>query len=125
MPSIEELTTVAVLNILALVIASRRRRRSYRRSLWVKPWLLRRNKFSVHSTLMKELQNEDPLSYKNFLRMSTDMFEELRDKISPIISKRDTHFRRSISIEERLSLTLRFLATGKYYTISVYDDYFR
>ena len=47
-------------------------------------------------------------------RLYIGRIESLLDKVSPIISKQNTHLRESISAAERLSLTLRHLATGKY-----------
>jgi len=44
--------------------------------------------------------------------MDTATFEELLEKVTPLIEKRNTSLRESISAAERLSLTLRHLATG-------------
>lgn len=46
--------------------------------------------------------------------MDEDSFTNLLNKVRPLIAKQDTHLRKSVSAEERLSLTLRHLATGKY-----------
>lgn len=54
--------------------------------------------------------------FKNLLRMSANDFEVLINKIGPKIAKMDTKLRKSISIKERLAVTLRFLATGDSYT---------
>lgn len=43
-------------------------------------------------------------------------FEKLATIIGPQIAKRDTNFRETIPINERLAVTLRFLATGDSYT---------
>lgn len=47
------------------------------------------------------------------LRMSPEMFSWLAEKIRPLVQRQDTHLRRSIPVEERLSITLRHLATGE------------
>lgn len=47
--------------------------------------------------------------------MDTATFEELLLKVTPLIIKQDTYLRKSIPPAERLSLTLRHLATGKYF----------
>ena len=47
------------------------------------------------------------------MRMDTDLFEEILTAIRPHIERQDTNFRRAIHAEERLAITLRFLATGK------------
>ena len=53
--------------------------------------------------------------YKNFTRMSPSEFEFLNNFIGEKISKKDTAFRKAISVQERLVLTLRFLASGDSY----------
>lgn len=45
--------------------------------------------------------------------MDTDTFEFLLEKVTPLIKKQNTHLRESILPNERLSVTLRHLATGK------------
>lgn len=49
---------------------------------------------------------------KNFTRMSTRDFEQLKILIEPNVKKMDTNFRDAIPVSERLAITLRFLATG-------------
>ena len=44
--------------------------------------------------------------------MSPDRFDHLLSLVKPLIEKKDTTFRKAISAEERLAITLRFLATG-------------
>ena len=44
--------------------------------------------------------------------MSPERFENLLHMVAPTIQKQDTKFREAISAEERLVVTLRFLATG-------------
>ena len=40
-------------------------------------------------------------------------FNELLKNITPYLTRKDTAMRDSLSVEERLELTLRFLATGR------------
>lgn len=47
--------------------------------------------------------------------MSYTDYEFLLQKISPMISKQDTDFRKAIPAKFRLALTLRFLASGDSY----------
>jgi hypothetical protein len=53
--------------------------------------------------------------YKNFTRMSPSESEFLINLIGENISKKDTAFGKAISVQERLALTLRFLASGESY----------
>lgn len=49
----------------------------YGRSVWCRPWILRRNRDGFCSKLLKELEIESPDLYKNFLRMTADDFDHL------------------------------------------------
>ncbi|XP_012532152.1 uncharacterized protein LOC105834307 isoform X2 [Monomorium pharaonis] len=83
------------------------------RRMWVKPWVARRREQGCHHNLFLELQLEDPNKFRRCLRMSVEIFEDLVIKITPLIQKQNTHLRESISPAERLSVTLRHLATGE------------
>lgn len=80
---------------------------------WSKQWLLKRNLFS-HTNLIAELRSE-PDDFRNYLRMDEATYQHLLNLITPIISRTDTVMRRAITPHERLSATLRFLATGRNY----------
>jgi len=58
----------------------------------------------------------DSGQFENFARMSQEDFEHLVSLLSPKIAKQTTHFREPIPVNERLAVTLRFLATGESYT---------
>nr|CAI5863554.1 unnamed protein product [Callosobruchus analis] len=66
-----------------------------------------------HIQLMAELRSGDPDFYKNFLRMSATDFDHLLELISTKLRKKDTRMRKPITLDERLAVTLRYLATGK------------
>lgn len=51
--------------------------------------------------------------FQNFLRMSSSDFDYLINLIGPKTEKTYTAIRESISVQERLAVTLRFLATGE------------
>jgi hypothetical protein len=93
-------------------------KKKHRRRYWVKDWLDRRSDCS-HVNLIKELCPED---YNNYLRMPEVLYEELLSMIIPLIKKKDTHMRQSISPHERLTVTLRYLATGRSYTDLQYSS---
>ena len=66
------------------------------------------------SSILKEISFIDTLSYRNFVRIDATTFEELLTMISPRIHRQDTVMRKAICPGERLAITLRFLAPGKY-----------
>jgi hypothetical protein len=47
--------------------------------------------------------------------MSEENFMILLEKVRPLIEKEDTVLRAAITAEERLAVTIRFLATGRSY----------
>ncbi len=53
---------------------------------------------------------EDPLIYRNILRMTPEKFEELFEHISPVIQKENTRMRMALLIRTKLEITLRFMA---------------
>ena len=70
------------------------------------------------SNLLQELDCEDPAESRQFHRLDRNKFEDVLAKVEPIIYKEDTNMRQSISAGERLSITLRFLATVKLQKVS-------
>jgi hypothetical protein len=107
-------------------IAVHRRNENPRR-LWVKQWIQKRPQQGVYLNLLQELRNEDPSSYKNFLRMDQAQFDDIAARITPLIMRENTHFRSAIVPGERLAITLRFLATGKIITkiiLNYFMNYF-
>lgn len=91
-----------------------------KRRYWVKHWLDRRSDYS-HVNLIEELR-VCPEDYNNYLRMPPVLYEELLSLITPLIKKEDTHMRQSISPHERLTVTLRYIATGRSYTDLQYSS---
>ena len=88
------------------------RQRSYERSIWTREWLRRRSDLGAFDTLLSELREEDKSSFLNFLRVSPGLFDDLLEKITPLIERQDTSYRPAISPEIRLAITMRYLATG-------------
>ncbi|XP_042913196.2 uncharacterized protein [Parasteatoda tepidariorum] len=62
---------------------------------------------------MKELALEDAEGYRRFLRMDTEIFEILLQKVEPLIVKQSTVMSIAIPAAERLAITLRYLTTGE------------
>ena len=109
---------MGLLCVLACGVAYRRRER--RREAdesrvgrpWVMPWFERRCDEYAMSTVAGELWLEDPGGFRNYLGMPTDVFEQLCGLVSPSVKRQDTNMRLSISVAQRVALTLHFLATG-------------
>lgn len=86
------------------------------RSVWTKNWLKKRDTDGYCAKLMYELRSEEPHLYRGFVRMTADQFEFLLNLVTPHIRKQDTNMRFSISPANRLTLALRYLATGENFT---------
>jgi len=71
-----------------------------------------RNTHGAHKSLVPDLLTTDRSSYRNFFRMDDESFRLLIANVSPKLTKSNTIMRESVSANERLSVTLRFLATG-------------
>ncbi|CAH2006973.1 unnamed protein product [Acanthoscelides obtectus] len=66
---------------------------------------------------MPQLRLDEQRFYVYF-RMTPGCFDEILNLVKDEIRKSDTNYREAISPEERLAITLRFLATGDtFYTI--------
>ena len=103
-----EIISLCVIILIAILI----KRRKVKNRIWVRKWIEQRPQKGVYHDLLSELSHQDIPSYNNFLRMDQNAFKELANKIRSKIEKQITNFRLPISVEERLALTLRFLATG-------------
>lgn len=62
--------------------------------------------------LMRELQEEDPATFRQWIRLDREQYGELLALVTPLIEKQDTNMRLAVTPAERLALTLRYLATG-------------
>nr|CAH7759132.1 unnamed protein product [Callosobruchus chinensis] len=62
------------------------------------------------------LRDMDSGHLKNFMRMTAEDFERLIILVGPKISKMYTKFRKAIPVQDRLAITLRFLATVDSFT---------
>ena len=94
-----------------LLRRNRRRRRAANRKTWSKSWIKRRKTLGIYANLVQELNAEDPLQFRAFPRLDKESFFDVLAMVQPFITKQDTILRPVISANERLSLTLRFLAT--------------
>ena len=66
-----------------------------------------------------ELRNEDQASFKNFMRMPPEMFDELLTIMGPRITKHNANYKETLDAGLKLALILRHLASGtKYHSMS-------
>ena len=112
-----------------LLVAENRKRREpprrqrRRKRWWVRPWLTpaRRLEYGHYNRLMQELRVEDENSFTNYVRMPPQMFDELLQRITPVIQRQHTRLRPPLEAGLKLALTLRHLATGDRYPTLHYD----
>ena len=77
-------------------------------------WVRRRDELGMYATLIKELIVEDRCSFKQMFRMSVEDFEIVLQNINDLISPEEVQGgHHPISPDERLALTLKYLATGE------------
>ncbi|XP_069595381.1 uncharacterized protein [Ranitomeya imitator] len=88
--------------------------RRRRQRLWVHPLLTQRPSKGHFQRLYSSLRAH-PDKFFLYTRMSIRTFDMLLEILRPGLTYQDTWMRKAISAEERLLLTLRFLATGLSY----------
>ena len=89
-----------------------------RKSMWVREWLLKRHKYGMYEKLMKHLKEGDVKSFRNFVRIGPEMFNQLVEDLTPRLQKKTTNCRRPLS--PALRLAARYLATGDSYKSLAY-----
>ena len=95
--------------------------RRARPRFWLRPWLRGREEHGHYHTLMPDMERWDAQSYRNFLRIPPELFQELERRVGPRIEKQATWFRRPLTVGLKLAVTLRHLATGETYTSLQYS----
>ena len=61
---------------------------------------------------MSELERENLVLYKSFVRLDAEMFHDIVEKVMPYIKKTWTPFRKPLEPALKVAVTLIFLATG-------------
>jgi len=103
---------IVLYNLLKKKKKTRQQRRWWSTQLYLK----RRRVNNINIFLLHDLlADKERGQFKNFLRMSED-FIFLLNSIKEKISKNNTTFRKTVPAEERLAVTLRYLATGDSFT---------
>ena len=64
---------------------------------------------------MEELRIHDRARFRNYTRLSPEMFDEVLERLTPRLQRQDTKFRKAIPPGLKLAVFLRYLATGASY----------
>lgn len=115
----DQITSAAFIVIHSLLKKKTESKNRKRRRFWETPVLQSRKIYSG-TQLLADFTLQDTGHFKNFCRMSSEDFEVLINLIGHKIVKKDTNYRNAIPVKERLSVTLRYLATGDSYTSLMY-----
>ena len=110
--------TAAAAVVVGIIVKTKNKidKKRKKRSIWVRPWLNRRDRLGVYNTLVEELRAEDHNEYQRFLRMTPESFDELLRLIGGDIQKQTTVLREPIQAKVKLAATLHFLSSGVNYT---------
>ena len=86
--------------------------RSKKKRIWVRQlWRNREGQGHYHNLIQKMRLNDGKM-YFNYLRMDTEIFDELLHMVGPSIQRKATHCREPLPAGMKLALTLRYLVTG-------------
>ena len=101
-----------VLLMAIILLLKRRRKRRINRKVWQMSWIGGRREKGAFHTLVQELVTEDKPTCKRYFRLDERLFKYVLERVCSVICKQDTHMRQALSADERLAVTLRYLATG-------------
>ncbi|XP_068090140.1 uncharacterized protein [Hyperolius riggenbachi] len=87
-------------------------KRKRQRRFWVHPMISQRLSIGHFPLLFRELR-KNPEKFFSYTRMSVATFDSLLVVLRPRLMRITTNMRKSITPEERLIVTLRYLATGE------------
>ena len=97
--------------LILLALHRRRKQRKYRKKFWVHRIFAERKEKGEYNNLVREMRLHDHKVFVKMGRMTPSQLEELTNWVAPLIIKDSVH-REAICPEERLCLTLRYLASG-------------
>ncbi|XP_069830966.1 uncharacterized protein [Dendropsophus ebraccatus] len=106
---------MALLVLLARRRKLRRQEAARQKRLWIHP-VIRMKQEKGHFAMLYADLRRCPGKFQEFIKMSTSAFDGLLDLMRPMLTMQQTLLRRCISPEQRLLITLRFLATGETYS---------
>ena len=73
-----------------------------------------------YTRLMPRLELDDPIAYRNFIRMPPELFQELEQRLGPTIQRERPGMRDPLSPGLKLVVTLRHLVSGDSYPTPQY-----
>ena len=79
------------------------------RRWWVKPWVLQRPIHGAFEALLADLEEFDPKTFKNMLRMEPEFFEYLTDRLYPRLVRKGSNFRKPLQPDFMLAAALRLV----------------
>ncbi|XP_057308742.1 uncharacterized protein LOC130647044 [Hydractinia symbiolongicarpus] len=112
----EQRKAVAAIIIATTLLPTNFSKPKVTRRIRVKEWMKKRKSIGVYDNLVQELRLYDEESFRKYLRMSPDIYELLLEKVRSKLTKKTTHLRKPLEPELKLTITLRFLATGENFT---------
>lgn len=96
---------------------------SKKRKVWARKFWFRGASNPYYEKLMSDLSAEGADFFKHFAHITQHDFEELCGKVRNRVQRQYTVMRAPISVEERVALTLKYLACGD--SISTLSQLFR
>jgi len=87
----------------------------------VRSWLRRRVFYGQYEKLVSELRQEDVRGFRNYMRISPDLFQELLERVGTRLVKKDTFMRNALDFGLRLPIALRYMASGDLYASLSYN----
>ena len=101
---------------MVLIPSPRRRREKNKkrreRRYWIRPSFANRATSGAYQSLALKMKEIDRQNFGGFVRMSPNRFDHLLELVKPMITKKNA-VRAPIPPDERLAITLRFLASGE------------
>ncbi|GFR96646.1 endonuclease-reverse transcriptase [Elysia marginata] len=91
-----------------ILLSLRRRRKRKRQSIWCREYfLLRESRGEFQRTILHPLDNPDGELFFNYTRMSYSTYNALKSLVLELLKPDRSNWRKSISAEEKLIITLR------------------
>lgn len=91
------------------------RRKPKRKRFWIRQLYLEREEHGHYEQMMHMLELHDVETYRNFQRLSPEVFREVLARVGPMITKQDTFWRPALAPGLKLAVTLRYLGSGESY----------